>query len=425
MNSISKLGIPLIFLPFFLISGPLLSDLTITLSSVFFLTVAIYYKKLNYFNNKYFIFFFCYWIFISLNSFLSENFSSIKASITFLRFGIFIILISYLFNLNNNFSNNFRKIILVSIIILFIDSFIQYFFGKNIIGISGSSRISSFFGEEKIMGSYIIKILPIYISLYFLQKKIKINFHIILVLFICALLILLSGERSALGLFVLYLFLISLIFFDNLKFMMIFLTAFLFFFILVFSNSESAKNRFINQFINEIQVKNKTQNANQELLKLEKNNKYYIFTRAHDSLIQSSLKMFKDKPIIGHGTKMFRYKCIDKKYSDYTYKYSCNTHPHNYYFQMLAENGLVGFFFLFFLFVYFCFNFFKNLFNNNKNKLLCLFLVPNIVNLWPIVPHGNFFNNWISITIFLSLGFYISFIQSKMFNKYNINKVNE
>ena len=45
----------------------------------------------------------------------------------------------------------------------------------------------------------------------------------------------------------------------------------------------------------------------------------------------------------------------------------------------------------------------------NNNKILSLILISNIVSLWPIIPHGNFFNNWISIFIFLNFSFYVYF----------------
>ena len=40
----------------------------------------------------------------------------------------------------------------------------------------------------------------------------------------------------------------------------------------------------------------------------------YIYPRPHDSHYKTAYKMFKDKPLLGHGPKMFRVKCSDQKY---------------------------------------------------------------------------------------------------------------
>ena len=57
-----------------------------------------------------------------------------------------------------------------------------------------------------------------------------------------------------------------------------------------------------------------------------------------------------DRPIFGHGPKMFRIKCKEKKYQIGINP--CQTHPHNFYIQLLAETGIVGFGFLFAVFSY-------------------------------------------------------------------------
>ena len=36
-------------------------------------------------------------------------------------------------------------------------------------------------------------------------------------------------------------------------------------------------------------------------------------------------------------------------------------------------------------------------------------IASNIVILWPIVPHGDFFNNWLSIIIFLNFSIFICY----------------
>ena len=61
--------------------------------------------------------------------------------------------------------------------------------------------------------------------------------------------------------------------------------------------------------------------------------------------------MYLDNKIIGVGPRGFRLHCNDEKYL--VSEFSCSTHPHNTYVQLLSETGVVGFFFCFFYFLIF------------------------------------------------------------------------
>ena len=54
--------------------------------------------------------------------------------------------------------------------------------------------------------------------------------------------------------------------------------------------------------------------------------------------------MFKDKPFFGHGPRVFRFKCSEPEFS--IGMRPCNSHPHNFYIQLLAETGLIGLLFV-------------------------------------------------------------------------------
>jgi len=139
-----------------------------------------------------------------------------------------------------------------------------------------------------------------------------------------------------------------------------------------------------------------------------------IFTPSHDSVIRTAFNMFKDKPIFGHGPRMFRKICNYEKYA--TGIKPCMTHPHNFYAQLLAETGLIGFLFLFsaFFYVLYCsFRQLKSIILKKKRYLsdyqVCL-LSGILITVWPFAPNGNFFSNWLVIVYSLPVGFYLQSI---------------
>jgi len=412
MEKVLIFKFPILLLPLLLITGPFLSDLALTLSSLFFVILLVLNRKYEYLMNKYFLFFIFFWIYISINSLFSESFISIKSSLSYLRFGIFLILFLYIFEKEKKFLKNMKNLILISLIILFIDSLIQYYAGQNVLGYPKDGRISSFFGDEKILGSYIVKLVPIFIALYYFDKnEIKLDIYIFSILIGALVLILLSSERSALGLFLLYLFLLSIIFYKDFKRLIIYGSIILIFFTTIIFTSESIYNRYIVVLFDQFKV-SKTDNV-------KHSKKFYYFTEGHDALFITAFNMFKEKPIIGHGTKNFRIKCGDRKFIqsiERNLQYyqnldrnllNCNTHPHNFYVQILAENGIIGFLFISVAFIFFVFLFIKNIFFSRNKKMLNFIISSNIVILWPIVPHGDFFNNWLSIIIFLNFSIFI------------------
>ena len=138
-----------------------------------------------------------------------------------------------------------------------------------------------------------------------------------------------------------------------------------------------------------------------------------LFTSVHESHYKTAYKMFEQNKFFGVGNKMFRKLCGNKDY--YYNEYSCSTHPHNTYLQILAENGLVGIVFITTIFIYIAVILFKEFIVRNFKKIktlddkALLILIGIFLNLWPIIPSGNFFNNWLSILIYFLLDFLYCF----------------
>ena len=162
-----------VLLPVFLISGPFLSDLAISLIGIIYIIFCLKYKTYSYFKSKIFIFFVIFCIYIIISSLLnSSDFYSLKSSLFYFRFGIFVGATIFLIENNKNLIKLFYFSLLFCFSILIFDSFLQYFSGQNILGWkSESNRISSFFGDEYILGSYLSRLLPILFACAVLLKK--------------------------------------------------------------------------------------------------------------------------------------------------------------------------------------------------------------------------------------------------------------
>ena len=144
----------------------------------------------------------------------------------------------------------------------------------------------------------------------------------------------------------------------------------------------------------------------------EKNNSYIYFSSEHDSMLKTAINIFKGNKIFGSGPRMYRYLCQlpEYAYNNYSVNYtSCSTSPHNIYMQILSETGLFGFIFLFGIFltcIFFIFFYFYKRINHYQISVYQFILITLIfLNLFPFIPTGNFFGNWLSILFYLPLGF--------------------
>ena len=390
-----------------LIWGPFFPDLIVSLSSLVFFIYIIRKKTFYYFNNKVLIIFFIFCIYSILISILvaKDTFLSFESSLFYFRIGIFSCLIWHLIDNNKKILSYFYNSLVFCFVVLIVDGYIQFISGANIIGLSKlEARLSSFFGNELILGSYLSRLFPLLFALFLLKKKTQPELYCMTILFILLSgLIFISGERAAFFLYVLS-FIFIMIFVRQFIKLRIILSACSLILILVFIfNFSGIKGRMFYDPVSTI--------------------KKNIFTQEHDSLIRTAFNMFLDKPIFGHGPKMFRVVCKNEKYA--TGVSPCMTHPHNFYVQLLAETGIIGFSFLFstFIYVLYCYyRQFKSIAFRQKRYLndyqVCL-LAGILVTVWPLTTNGNFFHNWLMIVYSLPVGFYLHSIYGK--NRKNIS----
>ncbi len=398
-NVLKIFSILLYFLPFAIITGPFLSDIIVSIIGLYFIFISIKHKFYDYYKFNIVKLFLVFYVLIFFSSLISDfKLFSLESSFFYFRFLFFSLGILLIANHDNKFLKNFRTFLFFTLLILVIDTLFQFFNGENLLGYETTNgRISSFFKDELVLGHYLVRIFPIFIALsIFIRKESKINEILFISLSTLIIIsILLSGDRSAFLLLVIEIFLMLILIKNYIRFRIIF-----FFFIsialsLIFLFSDTVKTRFISATI--IQMGLDKQEFN-------------LFSEYHERMFESSIKMFYEKPILGHGPKTFRVLCINENY--YVEGGSCSTHPHNTYMQLLAETGFLGFIIIIGIFVYILFLFLKQfyyLYIVRKNHFLsdyniCL-ITAVFVNLWPLVPTLNFFNNWISILYFFPIGF--------------------
>ena len=397
----------------FLIWGPFFPDLILSVSTLFFLFYVFKNKEFYFFNNKPLIIFFIFCIYcILLGLFVAEDMMlSFESSLFYFRIGVFSCFIWYLIDRDKNVLTYFYYALIFSFSALMIDGYFQFFTTENLFGlkISSNNRVSSFFGDELIMGSYLSRLFPLLFALFLVKQKQKFEIYFIGLLFILVdVLIYMSGERAAFFFLNLSTVFIIILIKEYQKFRLVtFIIAIICIIALSLNSSKMSDRMF------------KVPAKNMGLIKSSE--QVTIFTRTHDSLIRTAYNMFKDQPLFGHGPKMFRVICKDEKYA--VGKYHCMTHPHSFYVQLLAETGIVGFLFLFSALSYVLYaalRQFKSIIFKQKRPLtdyqVCL-LAGILISVWPLTTNGNFFNNWLTIVYSLPVGFYLQSIYSKKSRK--------
>jgi O-antigen ligase len=399
-----------LMLPLALVKGLTFPNIIVTIIVIYYLfkNFQIFFDIPFYF--KVFFAFVIYLIFISL---IGETLLfSLHTSFSYLRYGLFILAIPYILN-EKKILKLFFYILSFLFIFLFLDLFFQFMYKKNLFGMENVNpeRISGMFGRRQVAGGYALRLMPVILFLMsiFLSKNSIYKY----VLFVVTLgIIFLSGERTSLFLFLVFLIFITLVE-KNFKFLISLLFIGLISLVSFFFLMPTQKKRFFNDTVNQLTPKHNEKN-------------YYIFSERHQSHYLTSYNMFKENLLFGSGPNSFRYLCDDEKYSveknilekntiratfDGTiifdekffslnkllnetdieikaslikngkifqiitiperskitiannsnfkkndilfikfieYKNGCNTHPHNFLIQILGETGFFGFLFYFY-----------------------------------------------------------------------------
>ena len=415
----NKIPFYLTFLiPIFLVSGPFLADLAISICAIIFLINSYKNNLIYYYKNTFFYVFISFYIYLNISSLISDNILfSLKTSLPYLRFGIFALSTWYLLNTNNRLLKYFYFCFLFIFLFLEVDGIYQFIFNHNLFNypLIDSYRVSSLFGNELILGSFLSRNYPLFFGLFlFLIEKNKLSKKNILisytVLFLLPILVFMAGERTSFFNFCFITIYILLLFPKRniliLVLMHIFLLATVIFIDekIIYEDKKKISDRIINQTLSQL------------TFEIKDTQRPHLFSKTHEDHYRSAIKIFKDHVIFGAGPKSFRLKCSDQKYL--VSNNSCITHPHNTYFQLLSETGIIGFLFVFLTFIGLCVITFRMFYKkyflcNYINPLKICLLASFLITLWPLVPSGNFFTNWLNVVYYLPVGFFLWIINKK------------
>ena len=402
----------IVLLPVSIIIGPAVSLFNILLFDFSFLLFILIKKEFKWINNFYVRLLLSLYLYLIINSFLS-----LDPNLNFLRNFGFLILIIFFVGINYFFykNPNFDKIFLILIIIICIvsfDVFIEKIFGQNILGFHAnnlieSDRIVSFFIDDAIAGSFIYGfsfiIIGYYISKFKKFTNYKNLFYMILFISFLFVSIVITGERSNSIKFLISLIFFSILFEISIKKKFYLFISIAIFLLFAISSNDYLKGRF-----------NATTYAIHTYLDIFNDPYGKGRVNPYASLNRSGYEVFKKYPFFGVGNKNYRHETCMKNSNRY---YICETHPHQIYFELLAEHGIIGSIII--LSIFFLI-FFKNLFSINKNReyisLGCLAYL--VAVFFPMLPSGAFFNNYNLNIFFINLS--IMMACNKNMNIFNV-----
>mgnify|MGYP006136953103 CR=1 FL=1 len=403
-------------LPFLLSISIFIADLVGSIAAI--TLMFIYFKKKIYFfeSIKKEIIIFVIFYFVILISLLNTDYFKISFLASFFYFRYFLVSLSifYLLKKYEFLIKLFYYVILFSFLFVIFDAFIQYIFGSNLIGYDYPHKgypnvmkiMTGFFNDEKKLGSYLVRFLPLVLSLAYLNKSKDRSILLIMCFFASS--IYLSSERTALFYFIL---IFGFYFFISKKKGMAFFIIILLSITLLNTNS-LLKNKYTRYTLDQMGIINIKDN------KLNSFNQFKLYSEEHENFIHTALIIFKENIYFGSGIKTFYTKCSELKIKHKRIN-KCSTHPHSTYPQILSEIGIFGFLIIFLLLSYIIFSIVKLLYyimrESNGGKYIPIYFISVgiLINIFPLTPSGNFFNNWLSLVLFYSLGFFI-FLNKKI-----------
>lgn len=405
----------LTLVPISIIFGPAISLINTLIIGIIFLSFSLN-KKFYYFKRIEIILLFMLYFYLIFNSMVSIDKSiGIYRNLGFIRYIFYFLAINYFFYLTSNNQKVFKFWLFILFIFLF-DVYFERFSGSNILGygkieIDGvvqpnGDRVMSFFKDEPVSGAFIFGFIFLLIGFVLsnFKKDIFSIFLSFLILTIFLVGILITGERSNtikvfVGCFI-FLFFIDFI---KLRTKIIIIFLFLGIFSIIISSSDYIKMRYVGQVYNQI---------------VDKEARSKLSDNLYIQLYKSGYTVFKNNPLFGVGNKNYRVETCDNEKKNINKNYYCTTHPHQIYFELLSEHGIIGFLIILSIIFFLTFRLLKKILLS-KNYIQVGAFIYILSNFIPILPSGSFLSDF-NLTLFM-LNFSIMYAINKETNVFNKN----
>ena len=397
----------IIGLPIALIFSNILAEVIIIL------LIGFYFFNRNYkgiifdINNSIIIILLIFWIYLIINYLINyNNDPSLIRTLSFIRFPLFILSISFFINYKEINLDKVFKFWFLILLIVCLDLFFQYFNHVNLIGneavLQGAIyRLGGFMGDELKISNLVFHFGTLVFVYFFsdiLISNNKKNIFYILYLILIIASIYITAERSN--------FITAMVFFAVLNFFLllknrrVFVLLITFFSAIIILLSINNKHLIDRMIFDNIFKEVKKLHYNPDKSYLNKDSVYF----AHYS---AAYQLFQKNKFFGVGLKNYRKFCNNSEFNKNIHPShhgrKCATHPHNFYFEFLSEIGFLGFFLIMSFFIYSFYTFLKY-----KNNFLVLSSVILIVNFIPFLPRGSFFTNWNAIILWTVFAFIFS-----------------
>jgi O-antigen ligase len=400
----------------------ILGNLVINLHVLIFITLGcIYINKTKIKLNEKFpilvFLFFCLFLVIST----IYNQANVVKSLLFLRILIFyyisiLLLKEKIFNLKIIFN-----IFSITVIIICLDLIFQYFVGYNITGFKSQGfGVTSFFGDERIAGSF-LQYFGFFLIYTVFEKFDKKNFknEIIksLLIALISIAIFVSTQRMPMIVWLLFLIFYGAIFYKSRLKNVLFSIFVLAIFINLFS-SDIEKKRYFSFYTNiegiikhsiTVYKVNKDEKKLNEIKNFlaeqnfkQKKDLKFVAGSGHANLFGNGIFIWNNNKFLGIGYKNFYTKCAEYKLL------RCSTHPHNYYIDILVTVGLFGFTTIIIYLIFLILRSLQSLKiyweKNQKEKfnLTLIFFINFLMIFFPFKSSGSFFTTFnITYTIII------------------------